>query len=184
MSQKGQALLIVLLIAAAIGGYLVYSGKINLPQKQVVCTQEAKICPDGTKVGRSGPKCEFASCPSVKTDETVTWERINGFPVYPKATFIKKGTQDNPCDQVGDKTIFCTSTTYTWGTEDDFDKVNSWYVSDKSNSGWKCSGGAGSVGGPRDARITTTCTKGDLHYGLNLNADSQKTEIILGILPK
>lgn len=30
----------------------------------VVCTMEAKICPDGSAVGRSGPNCEFAPCPS------------------------------------------------------------------------------------------------------------------------
>ncbi|HJY98465.1 MAG TPA: PsbP-related protein [Patescibacteria group bacterium] len=29
----------------------------------VACTLEAKICPDGTAVGRSGPNCEFAPCP-------------------------------------------------------------------------------------------------------------------------
>ena len=27
------------------------------------CTQEAKICPDGTSVGRTGPNCEFEKCP-------------------------------------------------------------------------------------------------------------------------
>lgn len=27
------------------------------------CTMEAKICPDGTAVGREGPNCEFAACP-------------------------------------------------------------------------------------------------------------------------
>lgn len=32
--------------------------------KQVACTEEAKICPDGSSVGRTGPKCEFAACPS------------------------------------------------------------------------------------------------------------------------
>lgn len=30
----------------------------------VACTMEAKICPDGSAVGRSGPKCEFTTCPS------------------------------------------------------------------------------------------------------------------------
>ena len=30
---------------------------------QVACTMEAKLCPDGSSVGRSGPKCEFAPCP-------------------------------------------------------------------------------------------------------------------------
>lgn len=29
----------------------------------VMCTMEAKICSDGSAVGRSGPKCEFAKCP-------------------------------------------------------------------------------------------------------------------------
>ena len=28
-----------------------------------VCTQEAKLCPDGSSVGRTGPNCEFAPCP-------------------------------------------------------------------------------------------------------------------------
>lgn len=27
------------------------------------CTQEAKICPDGSAVSRTGPNCEFAACP-------------------------------------------------------------------------------------------------------------------------
>lgn len=30
----------------------------------VACTMEAKLCPDGSYVGRSGPNCEFAECPT------------------------------------------------------------------------------------------------------------------------
>jgi hypothetical protein len=30
----------------------------------VACTMEAKICPDGSAVGRSGPLCEFSACPN------------------------------------------------------------------------------------------------------------------------
>jgi len=37
---------------------------------QVACTMEAKICPDGSAVGRSGPKCEFAPCPTIKPVST------------------------------------------------------------------------------------------------------------------
>lgn len=33
------------------------------PGDQIMCTMEAKICPDGTGVGRTGPNCEFAPCP-------------------------------------------------------------------------------------------------------------------------
>ena len=33
----------------------------------VACTEEAKICPDGSAVGRTGPNCEFAPCPETNT---------------------------------------------------------------------------------------------------------------------
>jgi len=34
-----------------------------LPEESVACTMDAKICPDGSAVGRIGPRCEFAPCP-------------------------------------------------------------------------------------------------------------------------
>lgn len=37
----------------------------------VACTMEAKLCPDGSYVGRRGPNCEFAACPSVVPTTTV-----------------------------------------------------------------------------------------------------------------
>ncbi|MDP2655405.1 MAG: hypothetical protein Q8P17_02535, partial [bacterium] len=36
----------------------------------VACTQDAKICSDGSSVGRVGLNCEFAECPIVNTDKT------------------------------------------------------------------------------------------------------------------
>ncbi len=30
------------------------------------CTQEAKLCPDGSYVTRTGPDCQFAPCPDAK----------------------------------------------------------------------------------------------------------------------
>lgn len=33
------------------------------PDGPVACTMEAKLCPDGSAVGRTGPNCEFAPCP-------------------------------------------------------------------------------------------------------------------------
>lgn len=42
------------------------------PQAPVVippgraCTMEAKLCPDGSAVGRTGPNCEFSPCPGGK----------------------------------------------------------------------------------------------------------------------
>jgi len=33
--------------------------------RPVACTMDAKVCADGSAVGRVGPSCEFAKCPSV-----------------------------------------------------------------------------------------------------------------------
>lgn len=32
-------------------------------EKNKACTLEAKLCPDGSSVGRTGPNCEFSACP-------------------------------------------------------------------------------------------------------------------------
>lgn len=37
---------------------------VSPPGGQVACTMEAKLCPDGSYVGRTGPNCEFALCPT------------------------------------------------------------------------------------------------------------------------
>lgn len=36
----------------------------------VACTMEAKICPDGSAVGRTGPNCAFAECPTPQATGT------------------------------------------------------------------------------------------------------------------
>ncbi len=53
------ALVFILLFAA---GWVVYLSS-NIRPVTKACTQEAKICPDGSFVGRTGPDCEFAKCP-------------------------------------------------------------------------------------------------------------------------
>ncbi len=40
------------------------SEEMPAPTEPVACTEEAKICPDGTSVGRTGPNCEFTACPT------------------------------------------------------------------------------------------------------------------------
>ncbi len=32
-------------------------------EESVVCTMDAKLCPDGSYVGRTGPDCQFEACP-------------------------------------------------------------------------------------------------------------------------
>jgi hypothetical protein len=58
-------ILIFLLLAVFAGfwfGLRFIAGEYK-PAEPIVCTMEAKLCPDGSYVGRTGPNCEFAPCP-------------------------------------------------------------------------------------------------------------------------
>jgi len=65
------------IIVALIGIVVVLAGALyflpelkNTPNPDgVACTAEAKMCPDGSGVGRVGPNCEFAECPVVGIGE-------------------------------------------------------------------------------------------------------------------
>jgi len=46
----------------------------EIVEEPVVCTQDAKICPDGTAVGRIPPDCEFKDCPVVEEVQEVVEE--------------------------------------------------------------------------------------------------------------
>ncbi len=75
MSRKGWTaifVIVVVVIALALGGALYYSNRppaapplqaVEPIEKPKVCTQEAKQCPDGSYVSRTGPNCEFQACP-------------------------------------------------------------------------------------------------------------------------
>jgi len=56
-------LIIIISILAVIGGLIGFGYSILKKGKPVACTQEAKLCSDGSYVGRTGPNCEFALCP-------------------------------------------------------------------------------------------------------------------------
>src|SRR5438309_2162374 len=74
MNQKGFANIFLLMAIAvflsAIAGYLGVLNKSDeaayVPRGEA-CTQEAKQCPDGSYVGRTGPNCEFTTCPNSNT---------------------------------------------------------------------------------------------------------------------
>ncbi len=42
------------------------------------CTADAKICPDGSAVGRTGPKCEFMACPAAGATLATTSTYLGG----------------------------------------------------------------------------------------------------------
>ncbi|MEK7112334.1 MAG: hypothetical protein AAB875_03315, partial [Patescibacteria group bacterium] len=56
------AITLFVLALLAAGAYVALNK--GLFSKQKACTQDAKVCPDGTSVGRTGPNCEFAPCPT------------------------------------------------------------------------------------------------------------------------
>jgi hypothetical protein len=72
---------IVVLLLAVVGAGAYYLGvsQSNTPPSMPLppngetgCTLEALMCPDGSSVGRSGPNCEFAECPSTEESSTET----------------------------------------------------------------------------------------------------------------
>lgn len=65
--------LTVVLIVIGIGGFM-YRNALEHPVALPVggaCTQEAKLCPDGTSVGREGSDCAFAVCPLPNAEDAV-----------------------------------------------------------------------------------------------------------------
>ena len=74
MHQKGFTPVIVIIIVAVAlvtlggAGYFVVK---QISTEPVACTEEVKLCPDGSAVGRVGPKCEFAPCPILMLPPTV-----------------------------------------------------------------------------------------------------------------
>lgn len=85
----------VIIVAAA-----VYALTPNPSPEQVYCTQDAKLCPDGSSVGRVGPSCEFAPCPNGDTaTESPTelhTQYISAHVWPPKITRTKRGYTCDP----------------------------------------------------------------------------------------
>jgi len=54
---------------------ILFSGCVQ-QNKPIACTEEAKICPDGSAVGRVPPDCEFAPCPSTTTTIKASTENM------------------------------------------------------------------------------------------------------------
>ena len=62
-------ILLLVLIGVIMAAFNIGKPRVFAPEpEEVSCTLEAKICPDGTAVGRVGPNCEFAACPIEKEE--------------------------------------------------------------------------------------------------------------------
>ncbi|MDO8575824.1 MAG: carboxypeptidase-like regulatory domain-containing protein [bacterium] len=81
--------LILGLLVLIVGlGIVVYAAPFKfLSPEPVACTMEAKICPDGSSVGRTGPNCEFADCIDITiADYGVMYGTVTLSPTCPVET--------------------------------------------------------------------------------------------------
>src|SRR3989344_3880885 len=89
------------------------------------CTMEAKICPDGSAVGRTGPNCEFAACPA--PDDGLPMKYIKA-QEWPPTTTVTDGSLVGADKKIITGTPYCvtatsegaagsTYTTYSYATE-------------------------------------------------------------------
>ena len=82
--------LVVLLVG--IGGF-VYRNAVEHRAQPVGCTMEAKVCPDGTAVGRTGPACEFSEC----LPPNITFEKVNISFALPTG-YVEREVRNNETD--------------------------------------------------------------------------------------
>lgn len=96
MIQNGSRFLIaagILVLAIAAIGY------INIPQREIippapsptpipvpppttVCTDDLKICPDGSYVARTEENCKFAECPAIKPPSIIACKKDSDCPSF------------------------------------------------------------------------------------------------------
>jgi hypothetical protein len=63
-------LLLGILVIILVGFFAILSESVRHQPMQQACTTEAKLCPDGSAVGRTSPNCEFAACPIATTTQS------------------------------------------------------------------------------------------------------------------
>ncbi len=112
------SLLVVIIAILIIGGgvYIFVDKKAEAPavfDTPIACTMDAKQCPDGSYVGRSGPKCEFV-CPKAANlkynsaglqfeyPTLLSMQQVSGKVVLEHSVPFK---HMDPCDFKGDGTV-------------------------------------------------------------------------------
>lgn len=76
--MKTRTTLALTLLAAAAGFACGPKADTANPGDATACTEEAKVCPDGSSVSREGPACEFAACPEGDLDEEAAADGADG----------------------------------------------------------------------------------------------------------
>lgn len=63
--SRNYLIVLGLIVLGSAGFLLVNKNLKSTDGGNVACTMEVKMCPDGSYVGRSGPKCEFTACEEI-----------------------------------------------------------------------------------------------------------------------
>ena len=58
-----KTLLTIIGVALIVKGVTMYFDTLEIDDEGIACTMDAKLCYDGSAVGRSGPDCTFDPCP-------------------------------------------------------------------------------------------------------------------------
>ncbi len=130
---------------------------VNRNTNAVACTQEAKLCPDGSAVGRTGPNCEFAECPGTNgnansslnensstnanaSDPTAGWRTYTnstyGYSIKYSPDLTAGGTSSDTTFQRGDETgpirrvsiLSLTQSNHTGLEQSEFSGNDGWYA--------------------------------------------------------
>ncbi len=108
--MQNKNITIAIIVLVLIVGFALLSKKIS-PVPGKACTMEAKLCPDGTAVGRSGPNCEFSACPEVKQETKVKISETilnNGVYITPQEIQDSRCSQDVQCIWAGELKVNIT----------------------------------------------------------------------------
>lgn len=154
MHKGFSSIVLLLIVLAAVIGFWFYKTQVQMSPfltfpsflshspAPVACTMEAKLCPDGSSVGRSGPNCEFAACPTQSSNTSPTidmskWQtytdKVYGFEIkYPNNYRI---VQNDPYYSNNDILLIDTNDGVSygvvievWNTESEY--LNKYHVSE------------------------------------------------------
>jgi hypothetical protein len=81
---------LLIIVVGIVAGVLLINNRPT-PNLDGACTADAKLCPDGSAVGRQGPNCEFPDCPVLVNPGTLSIQANIG-PNCPVET------PDDPCE--------------------------------------------------------------------------------------
>jgi hypothetical protein len=113
-TSKHKVLLLIIAATALVAGAILLSGVMRSQDDgRTECTLEAMICPDGSSVGRTGPACEFAPCPTAEGSDLFEYavDATTGTTfTYPKAlpAFYTDAVDWPPAVYVNEGPFTCT----------------------------------------------------------------------------